>query len=222
MCGRVAMTKTIDELDAYLESSYEISQGSFDFRMPRYNIAPGEKLISVGYDGSNYQVNPLRWGLIPDYEQKETRGYINARVETIREKPSFKHAYKHQRCVLLIDGYYEWKVVGNEKIPHRIVQEDEEVFALAGIWSKNRRSDGSILFSTAIITTEAVGALKEIHNRMPLVLSVEQAKAWMSATYEDVIMDTKDKTQLKLNAYPVSTIVNNPRYDTIDCIKPRI
>jgi len=146
---------------------------------------------------------------------------INARAETLLQKPSFRTPFKKQRCLVLTDGFYEWKNTSDGKIPHRISMRDNEPFALAGIWEVWKAPDGENVTSFSIITTEPNELMKPLHKRMPAILKKENEEKWLQE------IDTSEAQKMlkpypveDLEAYPISTLVNSPRNNSKDIIQP--
>jgi putative SOS response-associated peptidase YedK len=221
MCGRFTLTvdaNSIQQAFPWLNlPTQEIT--------PRYNIAPSQPVAVIPNDGKQI-LDYFNWGLIPSWAKDPKIGYkmINARSETLAEKPSFRSALKHQRCLILADGFYEWaKISGeNQKTPHYIYHTDKTPFAFAGLWEEWFSPDGSLIKSTTIITTEPNEKLRSIHNRVPVIVKPEYYNLWLSPEY-------KQYPELKhiFNPYPgklisyhiVSKQVNTPAFDSIECIQ---
>ena len=146
--------------------------------VPRYNIAPSQNVLTVVQRGSDREATLLQWGLIP-YWSNEPKGIINARVETIDEKPSFKESFQRRRCLIIADGFYEWERMGKISQPYYFRMNDEAAFAFAGIWDRWRVDDRSIT-TCAIITTTANELLAKIHHRMPVILGSESFDLWLN------------------------------------------
>lgn len=192
---------------------------------PRYNIAPGQE-VPVVRRSSPKILEFMHWGLIPSWAKDKKIGYkmINARAESLLEKPSFKRPFQRRRCLVPTDGFYEWKKnEGKEgKIPYRITMKNRELFAFAGLWDIWRDPEGSELHSFTIITTEANELLKPIHNRMPVILRPEAEEAWLDiegmeiASLQKLLKPYASK---ELLAYPVGKLVNSPRNDSPQCIQ---
>lgn len=222
MCGRFTLTADPADLK---EAFYWVDFGNADI-FPRYNIAPSQGIPVVTNNGKN-NLDFFTWGLVPRWAKDPQIGYrmINARSETLPEKPSFRNAYKYRRCLILADGFFEWQKTSSnkEKIPIFIHLKNQRPFAFAGLWEDWHSSDGSQILSTTIITTEPNELLKPIHNRMPVILPTEAYDIWL--TQGEVSLQ-RLKTLLKpydakdMEAYPVSRFVNNPKNDTPQCIQP--
>ena len=193
---------------------------------PRYNIAPTQP-VPVVANNQGREVEAFHWGLIPFWAKDSAIGnkLINARAETLNEKPSFKHAFRRRRCLLLADGFYEWYRVPDTKtkIPVRIHMTDGLPFAFAGLWESWRQADGESLQSCTIITTEPNELMAKVHNRMPVILEPDDYNDWLDPrqrTPESLGPLLKPFDPEKMTAYPVSTMVNNPAMDSLDCIEP--
>ena len=193
---------------------------------PRYNIAPSQPIAVIPNDGRN-KLDFFIWGLIPSWAKDPKIGYkmINARGETLGEKPSFRAAYKRRRCLILADGFYEWiKMPGEKpKTPHFIHLKTKEAFAFAGLWETWWAPDGSELKTATIITTEPNPLISKLHNRMPVILKKEDHELWLSQEEKKPVDLQHLLTAYPENEmayYPVSTLVNSPYNDVIDCITP--
>ncbi|MBN1327853.1 MAG: SOS response-associated peptidase [Candidatus Heimdallarchaeota archaeon] len=205
---------------------------------PQYNISPGQDIYAVRgiimrdeqarttSVAGNFEkeVVLLRWGLIPFWTKDPTIGnrMINSRSDTVTEKPSFKTAFKNHRCLVPTDGFYEWqKQKDGGKQPYFIRMKSEEPFAFAGIWDKWKSSEEHIIESCSILTTEPNSLLKPIHNRMPVIIDPSDFDQWLNPSNTDI---EQLKTLLKpfdakkMDAYPVSTYVNNPLSKDKQCI----
>ncbi len=177
---------------------------------PRYNVAPGDPLITITTD-SRDRVEPLEWGLVPGWAENAGTGHINARAETIDEKPSFRDAYEHRRCLVLADGYYDWADErGRGTQPYRFVRPDEEPFAMAGIWEPRDGTDAP--GTVAVVTTEPNGVVEPIHHRMPVILDPTEETRWLDGEDPDALLDPYPEDDLR--AYPVSEAVNDPGNDS--------
>lgn len=176
MCGRFTL-KNLDRLLDRLRARGIDVDGISDL-VPRYNIAPTQEILTVIQPESTREAKFLQWGLIP-YWSKEPKGVINARVETIDEKPSFKESFEKRRCLILADGFYEWERNGKISQPYYFQLKQTEPFAFAGVWDRWRYDGGSIT-SCAIITTTANDLLAKIHTRMPVILRPESYDLWLS------------------------------------------
>jgi len=187
---------------------------------PRYNIAPTQFVAAIREnEGKQRELTMLRWGLVPFWAKDPVIGnrMINARAETLAEKPSYRAAFKHRRCIVLADGFYEWHRQGDVKIPHYISLSSGEPFGLAALWeSWTDKESGESLNTTALITTAANDFMQPLHHRMPVILQSEIANQWVSGSNEML----KNVTELTpaLQAWPVDRRVNNARNQGGDLI----
>lgn len=219
MCGRY--TLLADEVEILKE--YGIDQKLEDFA-PRYNIAPGQNVLTVISDGEKNRAGYLKWGLVPFWAKDPGIGYkmINARSETAHEKPSFKRLLQRKRCLILADSFYEWKKGENGKQPMRIYKDDRSFFAFAGLWDRWKQDDQELVTCT-ILTKEANDFMDPIHKRMPVILPKEDEAWWMQQEERDPLELHEYLHTLSidgLEAYPVSTHVNNARNENETCIEP--
>src|SRR5262249_2544940 len=220
MCGRFTLTATPEALNLLFPSLFD----HLDIQ-PRYNIAPTQNVLAVRHkpDTSEPEAVWLKWGLVPGWADDPKIGYkmINARAETVAAKPSFRSAFKKRRCLILADGYYEWqKLDAKTKQPHWLHLCDQKPFAFAGLWEYWHR-DAEPVESCTIITTEANDTTRKVHDRMPLVLSPEQCRAWLDLG-ADVTSFLQPSPATWWAATPVSTLVNNPRNNKPECISPLV
>lgn len=227
MCGRFTLTTSPDELQAafdWLKMPPEMSDP--DVGGPRYNIAPTQPVAVVPNDGFN-RLDYFTWGLIPSWAKDPGIGsrMINARAETLAEKPSFRNAFKRRRCLILADGFYEWQVIPGHKSkqPMYITLEDHRPFAFGGLWEIWKSPDGSEIYSCTIITTEPNPLMATIHNRMPLILPPETYTQWLNPNEQrpealQSLLQPYPASQMA--AYPVSSLVNSPANDTPELVEP--
>ncbi len=220
MCGRYTLTKPIKNI----KSHFNIQQTQFDFK-PRYNIAPTQNLPVVLNQNENVQLVEMSWGLIPNWakDSKRASNLINARAETVHEKPSFRDAFKSKRCLVPADGFIEWKAGGKDKQAYYIFQKSKELFAFAGIWSQWSNANQTIL-TYSIITTEANERLQSIHHRMPVILSVDDYQLWLKqdSSIGDLRSLLKPCPEDLLDTHLLSNTVNNARNDRPECLEPFI
>lgn len=220
MCGRFTLTAEREQIEE-----------RFSFRMtnltltPHYNIAPSQLVLNVMNDGNENRAGFLRWGLIPSWAKEEAIGnrMINARAETVAEKPSFKRALQKRRCLVIADGFYEWKAEGKKKTPMFITLGSREPFGFAGLWETWKAPNGEAIHSCTIITTTPNTLMESIHTRMPVILSREAEALWLDRTIDDpqkllpLLVPYPDK---EMSVYEVSLFVNSPRNDAPTCIEP--
>ena len=218
MCGRY----TLSDPGTLLEQM-EVDADGADL-VPRFNIAPtqGVPAIRQSHEGSRH-LSLLRWGLIPFWAKDMSIGnrMINARSETAAEKPSFKHAIKRRRCLLVTDGFYEWKKVPGGKQPMHIHMPDRRPFVFAGLWERWDKGPEPIE-SCTILTTRAGEQVAPVHDRMPVILEGQARDAWLDPSIQDPagFSPLFEPFSGELVLTPVSRLVNNPRNDSPQCIEP--
>ena len=190
----------------------------------RYNIAPTQMVPVIRQRGdSTRQLVLMRWGLIPSWAKEVGEGLINARAETVNEKPSFRHSFRQRRCILPATGFYEWQEVDKHKIPHFVRLKNQMPMPFAGIWDSWRAPDGQVVESCAILTTAANGAVGSIHERMPVILHPDEFGQWLDREQHDqaTLMPLLAPYPSDcLEVYPVSTLVNSVANDQPECIAP--
>jgi len=190
---------------------------------PRYNIAPSQRVTIVRDTDAGREMVMVKWGLVPHWSNEAKTRYstINARIESVAEKPAYRTPFKHRRCLIPADGFYEWKIVDGRKIPHHIRMRNGEVFALAGLWDR-WQGDGENLDSCSIIVMPANEVMKPLHERMPAIIAPAHYDLWLdpSVTDETEIMGYLDSVPAShLVTYPISSRVNSPRHDDERCIE---
>jgi putative SOS response-associated peptidase YedK len=219
MCGRFAQ---IDPLSTIIKVFF-IDDILTDIP-PSFNITPGSKILSIVNKDARRLLVDFQWGLIPHWAKDKAIGQrlINARAESIHQKPSFRSALKSRRCLIVASGFYEWKKEGRVKIPYFIRLISKATFAFAGIYERWISADGTELPTCSIITTESNELIRSIHNRMPVILPRKREDAWLDASLEpkDVLSFLKPYPHEEMEIYPVSTRVNSPMNNTPDCIAP--
>ena len=221
MCGRFTLTVDAESIQMHFPWLKVPAQMT-----PRYNIAPSQPIAVVPNQGKN-EVDFFTWGLIPSWAKDPKIGnkMINARSETLGEKPSFRNAYKRRRCLILADGFYEWvKQPGQKtKSPFYVQMESKEPFAFAGLWEVWESPDGSLIKSTTIITTQPNDKIATIHTRMPVILPKDSYDTWLSTEEkkpEELNHVLRPYPSEELILYPVSRSVNSPANDSPECILP--
>lgn len=189
---------------------------------PCYNIAPGHKALVIRMAKAGRTTDQLRWGLIPCWAKDPSVGnrMINARVETVGDRPAFRNALKSRRCIIPASGFYEWRQIGKDRQPYYVRSKDNSIIGMAGLWERWERA-GERIDSFTIITTRADMFLEQIHHRMPVILGEKDYSAWLGSTAEpaDVLQAATDTDRLELEKYPVGKAVNSPAMDTPDLIK---
>ena len=215
MCGRYALygpIKRAPEHDRWFDE--------LDPFGPRFNIAPTQAAPVVRWMEGGSRLAALRWGLIPFWAKDPAIGnrLINARAETVAEKPAFRAAYRARRCLVPASGFYEWKKTAQGKQPYYITSSDGSVLAFAGLWEAWQPAEGSPILSFAIITTDANPMMQQLHERMPVILVPQAYEEWLAARDPRNLLHACPSGMLK--AYPVSTAVNSPRNDDPALIEP--
>jgi putative SOS response-associated peptidase YedK len=220
MCGRFTLTVDPDEL----QQRFGLSQPPPADLAPRYNIAPSQA-VAVVANAPERKLELFQWGLIPSWAKDPKIGnkLINARAETLAEKPAFRTALKRRRCLVVADGFYEWKKLDGRKQPMYIQLKDGRPFAFAGLWEVWRSPEGEPLKTCTIITTEPNTLLEDIHNRMPAILPPEAYDVWLapgelSADAALPLLRPYDAAEMR--AVPVSTRVNSPSDDSPELVLP--
>jgi putative SOS response-associated peptidase YedK len=189
---------------------------------PRYNIAPTQDIAAIRIaEGGVRELTLLRWGLVPSWAKDPSIGnrMINARAETVAEKPSFRAAFRRRRCLVLADGFYEWKKENAGKTPYLISLASGMPFAFAGLWEHwQSRETGESIETATLITTAASGFMAELHDRMPVVLGPATADRWLAG--EDEVIERATENGPALRAWPVDRRVNNARNEGAELIEP--
>lgn len=221
MCGRYSQARPAERI---AERFGVIGPFPVELK-PRYNIAPSQDAPVVVLL-EDRRVELYHWGLIPSWSKEASIGQrmINARAETVAEKPSYRKSFKRARCLVIADGFYEWMADpgGRTKTPMRIRLKSDEPFAMAGLWDHWTGGDGKEIKSFTIVTTEANEALSAIHERMPVILRREDEDPWLDpdTKQEDLLAMLRPYPSEETEAYPVSKLVNSPRNDLPQCIEP--
>jgi putative SOS response-associated peptidase YedK len=218
MCGRFSRKAT---LQAIIDE-FEIDEQTAEIE-PSYNVAPGQN-VAVVLKGENNKLGVLKWGLIPSWAKDPAIGnrMINARAETLAEKPSFKHSLRRKRCIIIADGFYEWKKDGPHKTPMYIFLKSGKPFGFAGLWDTWTGPEGQKISTCTIITTSPNKLIAEIHNRMPVILPKEHVDVWLDPSTQDeskVLPLLQPYPANEMDTYPVSRMVNSPKNNSPDVIK---
>jgi len=221
MCGRFSQTASTEVI------TQQFALDDLPLFKPRYNIAPSQPIaaIRIEPDTTTRNLVMLRWGLVPSWAKDPKIGNqcINAKAETVAEKPSFRSAFKKRRCLILATGFYEWQAQGRTKQPMWIGLRSRRPFAFAGLWEHWKPAEGESLDTCTIITTEPNDLMAPIHNRMPVILAPASYDQWLDPTFqqaETLKALLRPFPSEELTAYPVSTLVNNPRHDAPQCLEP--
>ncbi|MEW4328754.1 SOS response-associated peptidase [Rossellomorea marisflavi] len=218
MCGRFSLIESVHELQQQFEFDLSVDL------QPRFNIAPSQEVFSIISDGKKRRGGTLRWGLVPNWAREAKIGYkmINARAEGIDEKPSFREPFRKKRCLIIADGFYEWKKVDDRKQPYRFIMKDRKPFAFAGLWETWKKGDAP-LHTCTIITTRPNAVTEDVHDRMPVILKRTDYARWLDPSNQAV-----DELKLllvpypaeEMDLYPVSELVNSPKNDVADVLSP--
>jgi len=222
MCGRFTLGASKKDIYDHFGIDDEAFQAEIT---PRYNIAPSQDVLVVlkPHDQPRRSVN-MHWGLIPHWAKDKKSGYkmINARAETLIQKPAYRQAVKKRRCLIPATGYYEWKILKDKKQPYYVHYHYNDLFGFAGLWETwGKLESADLVYSCTIIRTEAGKKIGQVHNRMPVILNPELYAQWLDPENQDtdmlqdlLITDTSD-----LEYYPVSTAVNKPKNNGPDLIE---
>lgn len=220
MCGRFTLATEKHEI-AEQFSLFDVPELE-----PRYNIAPTQLVVAARIisEGPTREITHLRWGLIPSWADDPKIGsrLINARAETVAEKPAFRAAYRKRRCLVLADGFFEWQKTGSKKQPYYFRLHDGVPFAFAGLWEYWEREESRIE-SCTILTTAANDLLRSVHDRMPVILHPADYEQWLdpaNQTAAGLATLLRPFPATAMIARPVSTNVNNARHDAPNCIAP--
>jgi len=220
MCGRYTLAVSASRL-----SDRFAVEPPLDLK-PRYNIAPTQAVVAVRETNRRRELVSLRWGLIPAWAKDASIGsrLINARSETILEKPSFRAAFQRRRCLIPASGFYEWQALPDGKQPFYFTPGDDALMAFAGLWDEWRAPDGSLVESCTILTTTANAVVAPIHDRMPVIVPPDFDAVWLDPT-----SDIRQLHELclapppvMLRCYPVSKAVNQVRNDSEALIQPQV
>lgn len=217
MCGRYTL---IDIDIKEFKKRYGITKVPKDLR-PNYNVTPQQNVLAI-LNETPKELSLVHWGLIPSWAKEVNTKYsmINARAETITEKPAYRGIIKRRRCLIIADSFYEWKKVDGRKYPHRIMLKDESLFSFAGVWD-HWENDGKEVNSCSIITTAPNKMMGRIHDRMPVILDKESENEWLSdLTIDRVIKLLKSYDDRDMKAYEVSKLVNSPANNDPAVLEP--
>jgi putative SOS response-associated peptidase YedK len=222
MCGRFSLRHS----EAAIAEAFQLQ--ALPTIPPRYNIAPTQPVpvVLVTPEQPTHHFQWLYWGLIPSWADDPKIGVrmINARSETVAEKPSFRNAFKRRRCLIVADGFYEWQRLDGQKQPFYFqVHEGNEIFAFAGLWEYWASSTGEEITSCSILTTEANDLMRPIHDRMPVILHATDYDRWLDPTVQQASALQpllQPYSAEAMSCYPVSTHVNNAKHEDASCIQP--
>ncbi len=215
MCGRYTLGNTGNLFDRFL------IEGDDSSLQVRYNVAPSQVMPVVTLEEER-RLEFMQWGLVPSWSKDPRKALINARIEGIQTKPSFRKPIRERRCLIPATGFYEWKNEPGGKTPYHIRRKDARLFAFAGLYDIWKDPDGEEIKTFAIVTTAANDLLTQVHNRMPVILSQGQDTLWLETPPGEIDLFLESLQPLpseKLEIYPVSRKVNSPRYDLPEFIQ---
>lgn len=209
MCGRFSITSNSHDIEEHFNlvrsSEYVTS----------YNVSPSSMIPAVRLEDGECALANVYWGLIPHWAKDTKIKPINAKAETVDSKPFFRSAFKKSRCLILANGFYEWKKANKQKQPFYFKLKDADLMAFAGLWDRWEH-DGAIIESCTIITTDANDVMKPVHDRMPVILAPDDYLAWLQEGGKSLLQPFAGE----MISYPVSTAVNNPKHNGRDLIEP--
>jgi putative SOS response-associated peptidase YedK len=219
MCGRFTLS-TRPQAVATL-----FGLGAVPDLPPRYNLAPTQPLAVVRQGDAGRSFSLMRWGLVPSWadDLKIGNSLINARCETVAQKPAFRTAFRRRRCLLPADGFYEWGQVGPKKQPYHFRMRDASPFAFAGLWEEWHSPEGEAVQTCCIITTAANAVVQPVHERMPVILAEGFFDRWLDPAYDRVdglLPLLQPFPDAAMEGFAVSTRVNSPRFEGPECLEP--
>lgn len=220
MCGRF----TLHTPEPRIREAFHLEQAEPLGLVPRFNIAPSQDIPIVRDAGAGPEMVLARWGLVPGWSETPRTRYstINARIETVAEKPAYRAPFRRRRCLIPADGFYEWKTVNGNKMPHYIHRRDGRVFAFAGLWDRWEGEDGR-MDSCVIIVMPANEVMRPLHARMPAIIAPAHYDQWIDpgmTDRQDIMGYLSPEQASDLTAYPVGRWVNAPQHDDERCIRP--
>ena len=217
MCGRYRLSRRKQVVEEYFEANSDEEDWS-----PRYNVAPTQPVATVRQAGTSRVLSMMRWGMVPSWAKDLSIGgsLINARSETLLDKPAFRDAFRTRRCLIPADGFYEWKKAGKERQPYHFGMNDGALFAFAGLWDRWRSPTGQMLESCSILTTVPNALLKDVHDRMPVILPSRHYVTWLTAPATEAQRLTDLLVPFDANLmkrYAVSSLVNKAQNEVPEC-----
>jgi putative SOS response-associated peptidase YedK len=219
MCGRYRLSRSKQVVEEYFEAASDEAEEDWS---PRYNVAPTQPVATVRQAGTSRVLSMMRWGLVPSWASDISVGapLINARSETVLDKPAFRDAFRTRRCLIPADAFYEWKKLGKEKRPYHFDMTDGTLFAFAGVWDRWKSPAGPMLESCSILTTTPNKLLEDIHDRMPVILPQRHYQTWLTAPATEAqrladLLLPFDANLMK--RYVVSALVNKAQNEMPEC-----
>lgn len=218
MCGRYTVSRPESVLRDLLERAPDT-----EYR-PRFNVTPGQVVPIIVRDQTlTSQIREMQWGFRSHLARgvKSSSGIINARAETIFEKPMFRDSFRSRRCIVPADGFYEWQSIASGRQPYLVQLDDHAAFGFAGLWNQSPNQTGELVHTFTILTTRANTLLSGIHGRMPVILDEKDRKAWLNAGMDVVPLNRFDNPypSSRMTMTPVSKVVNNTHNDSVDCLQ---
>jgi putative SOS response-associated peptidase YedK len=222
MCGRATLTSPIEDVVELFGAA------AIDVGPPRFNIAPGQPILTVRRGvQSQRELVLLKWGLVPRWakaeEAKKLGGRcIQARAESVLTAPAFRDAFKEHRCLVVVDGFYEWKTLRDgRRVPHHVrPSSSSKLFAIAGLWDRWKTPEGEVIETCAVVTTTAQGKIRDLHDRMPLVVGRNGWTTWLEGSTSDATALLSRSGGSDLDVVAVSPWVNDVRHDDARCLEP--
>ena len=220
MCGRFSLHTP----ESQIREAFNLEQIEPLGLNPRFNIAPSQDIPIVRDTDTGPEMTLARWGLVPSWSKESKSKYstINARIESVADKPTYRTPFKRRRCLIPADGFYEWQQVAGNKVPHHIRMKDGKVFAFAGLWD-HWEGEGKTLDSCTIIVMPSNEVMRPIHERMPAIIAPAHYDLWLDSRITDkqeIMQYLTSAPSSQLTAYPVSTWVNSPKNNDERCIQP--
>lgn len=230
MCGRYTLRKGLSAVAKSLgDYALDASPNELPDEGPRFNIAPTQSnlvLRASPSDSSRLQATQMRWGLVPSWSKSAATKspMINARSETVAEKPSFRAAFQRRRCLIPADGFYEWASHGKQKIPIHFSMHDDSVFLMAGIWERWIGEEDHCIESYTVLTTQANALIADCHERMPVILEGEKLKTWLQPSFPNLPVEKRISLfrpfdSVRMASKPASPKLNSPEFDGPECLK---
>lgn len=213
MCGRFTLTKPPDIITQHFGLAGDDSWEAF--ATPRYNIAPTQTIFALRHIEGRRELIPARWGFVPSWAKNSNAPLINARADTLAQKPSFREAFRQRRCLIPADGFYEWQPAGKRKQPWFISLLNQQIFAFAGLWEAWRAPDGTVTPTCTIITTTPNERLASLHDRMPAIIPPAAYDDWLLGDNPAALLTPYPAEAFQF--HPVAATVSSPHNDTPEC-----
>jgi putative SOS response-associated peptidase YedK len=218
MCGRFSVFSPM----RMIIKEFDVTKAEVDMK-PNYNAAPSQEIPVILKHVNKKVLDAYRWGLIPHWAKDPKIGFsmINTRSESVTEKPAFRKTFESRRCLVIANGFFEWKMSDNEKIPYYITIKDRDLFAFAGVFDNWKSPDGKTVKSCSILTTRPNYFMSKIHDRMPVILKKSAGDKWLNENDPNHLISLLEPyPPSKMKAHIVSSFVNSPKNNSEECIKP--